>query len=163
MTVIGFDPGTNITGFGIIQKKNRDINYIKSGVVDLRKEKDIQKKLNKIYNKVIELIKIFSPESIAIEDVFVAKNTKGAIKLGYVKGIIFLASEHLNLKTYEYSPTFIKQAITGYGRATKEDIRRMLPNLIKNFQLNNFPDATDAIAIAYCHIMDMEFNNKIIQ
>ena len=157
MRIIGFDPGTYITGFGIIEKTNGELIYINSGIIDLRKIKDIQKKLDKIYNEVIKLIRKFKPDSVALEDVFVAKNTRGTIKLGYVKGIIFLAAEHMDLATYEYSPTTVKQSITGYGRTTKEEIRKMLPNLIKNFELNKFPDATDAIAIAYCHLVNQSF------
>ena len=159
MKVIGFDPGTNITGFGIIEQTKNELNYIDSGIIDLRKIKDIQEKLNLIYLKVTEFIKNYNPSSVALEDIFVAKNTKGTIKLGYVKGIIFLASKQMNLKVYEYSSTRVKQSITGYGRATKEEIRKMLPNLINNFKLNNYPDATDALAIAYCHIMNSRWNN----
>jgi len=154
MRVLGFDPGTNVTGYGIIEEESQNLKYITSGIVDLRKIKNIQKKLNLIYYKIKELVQEYKPDSIALEDVFVAKNTKGTIKLGYVKGIIFLAAEHLNLSAYEYSATSVKQSITGYGRSTKEEIRKMLPNLIKDFKLNKFPDATDALAIAYCHIIN---------
>ena len=161
MRIIGFDPGTYITGFGIIEKSNGELTYINSGVIDLRKIDNIQKKLDKIYTEVIKLIRKFKPDSVALEDVFVAKNTKGTIKLGYVKGIIFLAAEHMDLTTYEYSPTTVKQSITGYGRTTKEEIRKMLPNLIKNFELNKFPDATDALAIAYCHLVNQSFLSNI--
>ena len=159
MKVIGFDPGTNITGFGIIEENKNEFNYIDSGIIDLRKVKDIQEKLHLIYLKVVDFIKNYNPSSVALEDIFVAKNTKGTIKLGYVKGIILLASKQLNLKVYEYSSTKVKQSITGYGRATKEEIRKMLPNLINNFKLNNYPDATDALAIAYCHIVNSRWNN----
>ena len=160
MRVIGFDPGTLITGYGIIEKID-DFIYIDSGIIDLRKELDIQIKLNKIYQKTLDLIKKYSPDAVAIEDVFVAKNTKASLKLGYVKGVILLASFHSKLKIFEYSATEIKQSITGSGRSTKEEIRKMLPKLIKNFKLHKFLDATDALAIAYCHISNSEFFNML--
>ncbi len=154
MKIIGFDPGTNITGFGILEKKNDKIIYIQSGIIDLRKYKNIQLKLSKIYEKIIEIGKRYKPDAVALEDVFVAKNTKSTIKLGYVKGIIFLAASHLKLDTFEYSPTSIKLSITGYGRATKDEIRKMLPNIIDNLNEKKSADECDAIAIAYCHIVN---------
>ncbi len=152
MRVLGFDPGTNITGFGIIEGNESKLSYISCGIIDLRKIKSIQKKLDLIYNKVLEIVKEFNPDSIAIEDVFVAKNTKGTIKLGYVKGVIFLAAEHIGINVYEYSATTVKQSITGYGRSTKDEIRRLLPNLLHNFKDTSYRDASDALAIAYCHL-----------
>jgi len=157
MRVIGFDPGTNITGYGILEKKCEIFEYIDSGIIDLRKAKNIQQKLDIIYKEFFKLTKEYKPHSVAIEDVFVAKNTRGTIKLGYVKGIIFLAAEHAGLQVFEYSATKVKQAVTGFGRATKEEIRKILPNIIKNVKINNYPDATDAIAIAYSHIIHLDW------
>ena len=162
MLVIGIDPGSKYTGFGIIEKKGQDFNYIDSGIINLSKIKNIQAKLKKLYLEFSNLLDRYSPDSIAVEDIFYAKNIKSTIKLGYIKGTIFLASAHKDIAVFEYTPTNVKSAITCNGRATKESVRSMLCNLIKNLPENYFKiDESDALSIAYCHLITKIFNDKI--
>ena len=162
MIAIGIDPGSKYTGFGIIKKNNQNFDYIDSGIINLSKINDIQDKLKILYQKLSNLIDEYSPDSIAVEDIFYAKNIKSTIKLGYVKGTVFLISAHKNIKVYEYTPTNIKSSITCNGRASKEAVRNMLKNLINNLPVNYLKmDESDALSIAYCHLVTINFKNKI--
>jgi len=162
VVVIGIDPGSKITGFGIIRKSGQDIDYLSSGTINLENISDTQLKLKKIYNEFSSLIKIHHPESVAVEDIFYATNVKSTIKLGYVKGVILLAAIDNNLQTFEYSPTNIKSAVTGNGRADKESVKNMLRYLVKGLpDTFHYTDESDAIAIAYCHINTISFNRRV--
>ncbi len=159
MLVIGIDPGTKITGYGIIRKKGNNFLYISSGIFNLKLFPDIQTKLKCLYNDFIKLLDYYNPDSVAIEDIFYSKNVKSTIKLGYVKGAIFLAAIHRGIKVVEYEPTKVKSTVTGNGRATKDSVRKMINCLIDNLPEIKHTDESDALAIAYCHITEENFKN----
>ncbi len=159
MIVIGVDPGTRITGYGVIKKKNNNFTYIDSGILNLKQFDNIQDKLKNIYNFFNKLIKHYNPTSIAIEDIFYSKNIKSTIKLGYIKGTIFLAAIHQNKTVVEYEPTKVKSSVTGNGRASKDSVRKMINCLIDNVPNIKHNDESDALAIAYCHMVEENFKN----
>ncbi len=159
MIVIGVDPGTKRTGYGIIQKRDNRFLYIGSGIFNLTTAKTIQDKLQSLYKDFTILLKKYKPVSVAIEDIFYSKNVKSTIKLGYIKGTIFLATIHCGIKVVEYAPTKVKSSVTGNGRASKEAVRKMINCLVENIADLQFSDESDALAIAYCHLIEENFKS----
>lgn len=163
MKILGIDPGTNITGYGIVEKDDEICEYVTSGIINLKKYKTIQDKLKNLYSEIMEIIKQYKPTAIALEDLFYAKNIKSTVKLAYAKGVIFLAASHAGLDVYEYSPTNVKSVASGYGRAGKEELSKLLCHLIcKMPETFNTQDESDAIALAYCHISTESYNMRIV-
>jgi crossover junction endodeoxyribonuclease RuvC len=157
--VIGVDPGTKITGFGIITKNRNNFSYVSSGILNLTQFNNIQDKLKALYNCFSEILSQYHPDSVAIEDIFYSKNIKSTIKLGYIKGTVFLAAIHKGIKVVEYAPTKVKSSVTGNGRATKDSVRRMISCLIDNVPDIKYNDESDALAIAYCHLIEENFKS----
>ena len=156
MIILGIDPGTNITGYGIIKKINKEkLELITFGIIDLRKISNHYLKLKEIFKQITVLIKKYSPEELAIEAPFYGKNVQSMLKLGRSQGVAIVAAANFNLPINEYSPRKIKMAITGNGNASKEQVALILNSIINKKILNQL-DATDAIAVAVCH----SFQNK---
>jgi len=151
MVVLGIDPGLANTGYGIVEN-NEGLRLIKTGVIKTDKKMPHPMRLLFLYNRLLEIIKEFSPESCAIESVFFFKNAKTIMSIGEIRGICILACASLFLPVHHYTPLQIKQAITGYGRATKNQIKEMIKRF---FGLKSYiepDDAVDGIACAICHI-----------
>ena len=162
MRVLGVVPGTNLTGFAIVEKKENSFICNESGVINLRKAKNIAEKLETLYNTIISLIDKFNPNSVALEDIFYYKNVKSTVKLAYAKGVIILAAAHREIDVFEYTPTNVKSVTTGCGRATKDSVGDMLPHLVKNLPKTfKYRDESDAIALAYCHLATYLFEERI--
>lgn len=153
LVVMGIDPGTNVLGYGVLKVDGAKSTIEAMGVIDLRKCPDIYLKLGRIYENVTRLIDTFKPDELAIESPFYGKNIQTAIKLGRAQGVAIAAAIERDLAVHEYSPTKIKLAITGNGLASKQQVANMLQTLFKINPANMVPflDATDALAIAYCH------------
>ncbi len=151
--VLGVDPGTNVMGYGILRIVGKKTEYIAMGIVDLRKIEDPYLKLKTIYNKTIEIIEKFLPDEFAIEAQFFGKNVQSMLKLGRAQGVAISAALQRDLPIAEYAPLKVKMAITGNGSASKEQVAKMLQNLlhIPKEDLETKFDATDALAIALCH------------
>ncbi|GAA4880981.1 crossover junction endodeoxyribonuclease RuvC [Ferrimonas pelagia] len=147
--ILGIDPGSRITGYGVIQITGGRSIYLGSGCIRLP-EGDLPERLKIIYDGVGELIGQFQPTQFAIERVFMGRNADSALKLGQARGVAIVAAMNQQLPVAEYSPTQIKQAVVGSGGAKKEQIQHMVKNLLK---LPGTPqaDAADALAIALCH------------
>jgi crossover junction endodeoxyribonuclease RuvC len=157
-TILGIDPGTQIMGYGIIEKENDKLQIVTFGVLELKKFSDPYKKLNIIYERTNMLIKEFLPQEFAIEAPFYGKNPQSMLKLGRAQGVAIAAALSNNIQVYEYSPRKVKQSITGNGNASKEQIASMLKHLLSIETIPQFLDATDALAVAVCH----SFQNKNI-
>lgn len=153
LIIMGIDPGTNVLGYGIIKAVGTKVSVEAMGVIDLRKCKDAYLKLGRIHENVLHLIDRFKPDELAIESPFFGKNIQSAIKLGRAQGIAIAAAIERDMVVHEYAPTKIKLAITGNGSASKEQVAGMLQKIFKLNPDNMVPflDATDALAIAYCH------------
>ena len=153
LVIMGIDPGTNVLGYSIIRSSGRNLCIEAMGVIDLRKCADIYLKLGRIHENVLRLINTFHPDELAIESPFFGKNIQSAIKLGRAQGVAIAAAIERDLVVHEYPPTKVKLAITGNGSASKEQVAGMLAKIFKIDQnsMGPFLDATDALAIAYCH------------
>lgn len=149
--ILGIDPGTNIMGYAVIKTgRKSDISVQTIGIVYLEKYDDIYMRLKIIYDKTLALITEYKPDVLAIEAPFYGKNVQSMLKLGRAQGTAIAASLQAGLKICEYSPKRIKQAITGRGNATKEQVAAILKNLL-NIDCQETYDATDALAVAICH------------
>jgi crossover junction endodeoxyribonuclease RuvC len=159
--VLGVDPGSIKSGYGIVDDDGDRLLYISSGEipVDSRGSSFSYTRLKVVYDKLTEVINTYSPDVIAIEDIFYSKNIKSTIKLGYCRGAIILAALNLKLDIYEYTPLQIKKAIVGYGRATKDQVEKMVKVLLNNTIPDNIRwDASDSLAVAICHINSSKIN-----
>ena len=160
MRVLGIDPGSNITGYGIVEVSGNTYTHIASGDIKLKKTQSLAEKLLTIHNSIKDLIRDFKPESMAIENVFFAKNARSAIILGHARGAALLSASSMGLEVSEYSPTEIKKAVTGHGRADKKDMQKMIGLLIGK-DLTTSSDSADALAIAICHLNNSGLNRRL--
>lgn len=151
MVILGIDPGLAIVGFGVIEKGKFNTEVIDYGVINTPKEDTLPIRLEKIYQGMCALIDKYKPEHVAIEELFFNTNTTTGIAVAEARGVILLACIHKGLKLYEYTPLQIKQALTGNGRADKQQVQFMVKAILK---LKNTPkpdDAADGLAAALCH------------
>jgi crossover junction endodeoxyribonuclease RuvC len=151
MTIIGIDPGTIITGIGIIQISGNTLKRIYSGVINLPSSKPIPQRLEIIYRELFSLIKKYKPDEFAIETAFYGKNVQSAMKIGYARGVSILAAIHCGLSISEYSPREIKKSVVGKGSASKQQVSYMINNLLSLKKATLKPDESDALAVAVCH------------
>ncbi|MBA2711910.1 MAG: crossover junction endodeoxyribonuclease RuvC [Tatlockia sp.] len=150
MTIIlGIDPGSRITGYGLIKEENRKLFYIDSGCIRTS-EGELSQRLLQIFDGICQLMDNYSPDEVAIEQVFMHENVSSALKLGHARGAAMVAAATHRVKVNEYSAREVKQAVVGYGAAQKDQVKLMVVNLLL---LNSAPqnDAADALAIAICH------------
>jgi len=147
--VLGIDPGSRVTGFGVIQMQGQQFQYVASGCIRT-KSQDFPERLKEIYLGLDEVIATYQPDVAAIEQVFAKINIGGALKLGQARGAAICACVVRSMKVDEYSANQVKKAVVGRGHATKEQVQHMV---VAHLQLNKTPqeDAADALAIALCH------------
>ncbi|MBC8390205.1 MAG: crossover junction endodeoxyribonuclease RuvC [Actinobacteria bacterium] len=163
MRIIGIDPGLATTGIAILDVAGDKYLPLYCGCIITKKNKKIHQRLKEIYNGINKIILDYSPDYLAIEDIFFSVNVKTALNVGQARGVSILACSENNIKIFEYTPLQVKQAIVGYGRATKMQIKYMLKAIL-GVEDNFFPkedDAWDAMAIAICHANNYKFENKI--
>ncbi len=154
--ILGIDPGTSITGYGILRCVGNKMNLLTYGIIDLRKiGADHPLKLKRIFDRTISLIDEFIPDELAIEAPFHGKNVQSMLKLGRAQGVAMAAALQRELPIVEYAPKKVKMAITGSGNASKEQVMSMIERLLNfKFDLAHFPlDASDGIAVAICHFL----------
>ena len=153
--ILGIDPGTTVMGYGLIRVSKNQPEMIAMGVLELKKYIDHYHKLQKIFIRTLSLVDEFKPESLAIEAPFFGKNVQSMLKLGRAQGSAIAAALYRDLPIYEYAPLKIKMAITGNGRASKEQVADMLRRYLKISEEEMLPqlDATDGLAAAYCHFL----------
>lgn len=158
MIILGIDPGLAQTGYAILKVNDKKIKSISFGCLKTSAKLSLEKRINKIYDHLKKIIKKYKPNKIAVEQLFFCKNVKTALKVGQARGIIYLIASQAKIPISEFTPLQVKQTLTGYGRAEKSQIQKMLKIL---FNLKNIPqpdDAADALAIAYCCFQTKEFN-----
>ena len=149
--IVGIDPGTNILGFGVIRAVGRSVSYVDMGILDLRKEKDAYSKLRQIYDTVSEVCRTYHATEMALESPFYGKNAQVILKLGRAQGAAMIAAMEQGIDVVEYAPRKAKEAITGNGAASKEQVSTMIQKTLGIPLDDKFLDATDALAIALCH------------
>ena len=152
--ILGIDPGTTIMGFGLIRVVNKKMEFIQFNELLLSKYDDHYTKLKKIFERTIELIETYHPDEIAIEAPFFGKNVQSMLKLGRAQGVAMAAGLSRQIPITEYEPKKIKMAITGNGNASKEQVAKMLQQLLGLKKLPNNLDATDGLAAAVCHFFN---------
>lgn len=156
--ILGIDPGTTVMGYGIIRSSGSKAEMLTMGVLELHKYGDHYLKLQKIFERVVQLVDSYHPDELAIEAPFFGKNVQSMLKLGRAQGVAMAAALSRSVPIFEYAPLRIKQAITGNGRASKEQVALLLQNLLKITDLPKYLDATDGLAAAYCHFLQ---NQKV--
>lgn len=154
--IMGIDPGTNLTGYGVIACRGNKISLVTYGIIDLRRIKqDHGLKLKRIFERVLSLVEEFLPDELAIEAPFHGKNVQSMLKLGRAQGVAMAAALHRNIPITEYAPKKVKMAITGSGSASKEQVKAMVEKLLQ-FEFDDTKgtlDASDGIAVAICHFL----------
>jgi crossover junction endodeoxyribonuclease RuvC len=148
---LGIDPGSRITGYGVIETQKNGIVELARGEIKPARQSPLSLCLTVIHRQLLEVIDRLSPGAISIEDIFYGKNVKSLIKQGHVRGVAILAGAMRQVPVFEYTPLEIKQAVVGYGRAEKSQVQTMVKAILK---LSDMPsaDAADALAVAICHI-----------
>jgi crossover junction endodeoxyribonuclease RuvC len=150
MLIFGIDPGTIVTGYGLIEKRRSGLACIDFGEIKPKKDQTFSGRLEFIYGRLLEIMKETRPEAVSLEDIFYGKNVKSLIKQGHVRGAIILAASHAGVPVFEYSPLEVKKAVVGYGVAEKRQVQQMVRAILKLPETPP-PDASDALAIAICH------------
>ncbi len=151
--ILGIDPGTNVTGYGLVEVTAKKPAILQLGVMRPGKFDDHYQRLKYLHERALSLIKEFQPDIMALEAPFYGKNVQSMLKLGRAQGVIMAAGLFHSIPVFEYAPLLVKQSITGMGRASKEQVAYFLQNV---FHLTDLPkelDATDAVAVAICHFL----------
>lgn len=159
MRVLGIDPGSRITGFGVIDINNGKLQYVTSGCIRM-KDKGLPARLKTIFEGVSEVIDSTSPEFMAIEEVFVSRNARSALVLGQARGAAISAGVNKGLPVGEYTALQIKKSVVGYGQADKSQVQHMVKSILS---LGGLPqeDAADALACAICHSHTLENKQRM--
>ncbi len=150
MRILGIDPGSRITGYGIIVSQGPELGFVTCGTIRTGGERDFSRRLLVIFDGLCQVIERYRPEVAAVEDLFLARNPRSALKLGQARGAAVVAAMQSRLDVHDYTPRMVKQAVAGYGQADKEQVQRMVGILLG---LDGAPtsDAADALAVAICH------------
>lgn len=158
---MGIDPGSHCTGFGIVEEIKGVLHPVHWNSVRSSPKDTFPDRLKRIYDELVLAIEKFKPNVVSVEDLFYATNVKTVIKLGQTRGVTLLAAVNCGVEVAEYSPLEIKQAVVGYGRADKNQVRDMVTILLKLKEKPEPFDASDALAAAICHIHNAELKQKI--
>jgi crossover junction endodeoxyribonuclease RuvC len=161
MILLGIDPGTTVTGFGVIRAQGNCVSWVDSGAIQTRGCADLASKLDVIYNGLTEVISRHKPDLACIEQAFYAKNVHTTLILGHARGVAMLAAKKAGAQIVEYSPREIKKAITGKGNAQKEQVAFMVQSIIIPQQRHALTDAYDALAVALCGFYNYLAQTKV--
>lgn len=150
MRILGIDPGSRVTGYGVIETKGRELGYICCGTIRTEREANFSRRLSIIFDGITKVIDTHQPVVVAVEELFIAKNPRSALKLGHARGVAVVAAVQKELTVYDYTARKIKQTVAGYGQAEKVQVQHMVRALL---ELDAPPsnDAADALAVAICH------------
>lgn len=150
MRILGIDPGSRVTGYGVIEVRGRELGFISCGTIRTAREPNFSRRLSIIFKGVSQVIDSHQPAVAAVEELFVAKNPRSALKLGHARGVAVVAAIEKELAVHDYTARKIKQTVAGYGQAEKAQVQHMVRTLL---ELDATPssDAADALAVAICH------------
>ncbi|MEC7838946.1 MAG: crossover junction endodeoxyribonuclease RuvC [Chlamydiota bacterium] len=158
MIIIGVDPGTVVTGYGIISFKGNEVIALEYGCIRPSGKKHVNDRCLIIHNGIEALIQKYQPDALAVETQYVSKNVQSTLKLGMAKAVVILAALRAGVKVEEYTPTTAKKAVTGKGGASKEQVQGMIQRLLNLSEIPQPEDAADALALAICHAQKLRFN-----
>jgi crossover junction endodeoxyribonuclease RuvC len=158
MVVIGIDPGTATTGYGLVEEeRNGKIKAVSYGVITTKPDEKPEDRLLEIHRKINEILLLHRPDSGAVEKLFFQKNVSTAIAVGQARGVVLLSFAEAKITVDEYTPNEVKQAVTGYGSADKRQVQEMVKTILNLNELPKPDDAADALAIAICHINSIAY------
>ncbi len=161
MRILGIDPGTIAMGYGIIESIDDEVTLVDCGALTTPGRSPIGERLSFLYNQLLKIISNCQPDTVAIEQPFVAKNVKSALAIGRAQAIAILAAANKGIPTYEYTPAQIKQSVAGYGASPKEQIQEMVRLQLGLAQAPQPNDAADALAVALCHLSETHLSNLL--
>ena len=150
MIVVGIDPGSRYTGYGVIERVGRENHYLASGRINATPEKEIEDRLPILYDGISTVLEQFNPDEAAVESIFTAYNSQSTIKLGHARGVAVLAVRHADIGLHSYPPAKVKKTVAGHGRAQKQQMQRMVKMRLE-LEGDLSEDAADALAVAICH------------
>ena len=150
MIIFGIDPGFAITGYGVVEKLGNKYKVLDYGVITTKAGLDLSVRLNIMYEEIVRKFDQHKPDCVAMEELFFCKNLTTGIAVAHGRGVLLLATSQLKKPFYEYTPLQIKQAITGYGKADKKQMQKMVQVLLKLDSIPKPDDAADALAVALC-------------
>jgi len=159
--ILGVDPGSVQTGFGIIDEEQTSLHYLACGVIRTSSKAPIPSRLKRIYSELKIVMNRYRPDVVSIEDIFVARNVRSALKLGHARGVAILAAVNSDLEVVEYTPAEVKKTLAGSGRAEKSQVQHMVKALLSLVELPEPYDASDALALAICHSHSREMKLKM--
>lgn len=162
MIILGIDPGLHKTGWGLIEAANNNLKYINCGVITTNPKDLIDNRLHLISVGLSRIVMEYSPKECAIEETFVNNNPSTSLKLGLVRGAIFLTIKLSDINVNQYAPKLVKKTIVGLGQASKDQVAAMLKFLLTNYQKTTSNDANDALAVAICHALYSQNRHKIV-
>jgi crossover junction endodeoxyribonuclease RuvC len=160
MRILGIDPGTRITGYGIIDVEGNRLRHVDNGIVRTRTDDSLAERLKTIYEELVQIITTFQPDDMSVEQVFLAKNPRAALTLGHSRGTALLAGINSGVLVHEYSALQVKSAVVGYGHAGKQQVQQMVKALLNLPEIAQ-EDASDALAIAICHAHSRTLNQAV--
>lgn len=159
MRILGIDPGIAIVGTGVVDKIGNKYVPVYYDSIITQAHIPLEDRIEKVYNKTVEIIQTYQPNAIAVEELFFNNNAKTAFAVGQARGVMLLAAKQFNVPFYEYTPLQVKQALTGYGRADKKQMQQMVKSFLGLSEVPKPDDTADALAIAICHGNSVRFNN----
>jgi crossover junction endodeoxyribonuclease RuvC len=152
MRALGVDPGTVVTGYGLVEEEDARLFHLESGAIAASQRSDVAKRLRLMYSRMEGLVARYKPDAFVLESSFYAKNVHTTIRLGQISGVMLLLAESAGIPVYEYSPMEVKLSVVGYGAAKKEQVYQMIGHLLKMEKMPDSHHATDALAVAVCHL-----------
>ncbi len=152
MRVMGIDPGSLCTGYGIVEETGGQLTSVHFGSITCKPKSPFAQRLKTIYDGLASVMEEYQPDAVAVEDIFFAVNAKSTIKLGQTRGVALLAAAQADITLAEDTPLEVKQSVVGYGRADKRQVRDMVTAILKLQQKPEPLDASDALAVAICHL-----------
>lgn len=161
MIILGIDPGTARCGYGIIEEDGPSLRLVECGLIETPPATPDTDRLAVIYNRLSELLARFKPAAIAVEQLFYGNNSRTAMAVGQARGVVLLAAALSGLETAEYTPVQVKQAVSGYGAADKQQVKAMVKTLLHLNELKGHDDVSDALAVAICHAFSRRMAGKI--
>jgi crossover junction endodeoxyribonuclease RuvC len=161
MRVFGIDPGSLITGYGVVEEEGNRLQAVAWGTVRTSSKHALSERLKRIYDGLVEPLQTWQPDAVSVEQVFFADNPKTALILGHARGVALLAVAHAEVQLVEYSALEIKMAVVGYGRAAKSQVQQMVKHLLHLDAAPQPADAADALAAAICHMHTHSFRRRL--
>ena len=155
MLILGVDPGSLVTGYGVIETQGSRYRRLASGVITMRPADAVSIRLRKIYDGLIDVIDSWNPDEFCVETAFYGKNIQSTLKLGQVRGVAILAAVHRQLAITEYSPREVKRSVTGSGAASKQQVEYMVKTILHVEETFRKSDEADGLALAICHAMQL--------